>query len=82
MLGSMLAGTEECPGESILAEGRRYKLICGMGSLTSMLDGLADRDFQDGGLSPSKMAAEGSEERVPCKGPDAEVLYRMAGGKR
>ena len=49
MMGSMLAGTEESPGESILAEGRRFKMIRGMGSLSAMQDGSADRYFQDGG---------------------------------
>src|SRR5687767_15461366 len=62
MMGSMLAGTEESPGESVLAEGRRYKLIRGMGSLAAMQDGSADRYFQDGELSPGKMRSE--ERRV------------------
>jgi IMP dehydrogenase len=82
MMGSMLAGTEESPGESILAEGRRYKLIRGMGSLSAMQDGSADRYFQDGELSPSKMVPEGIEGRVPYKGPVADVLYQMVGGLR
>src|ERR1041385_5833115 len=72
MMGSMLAGTEESPGESILAEGRRYKLIRGMGSLAAMQDGSADRYFQDGELSASKMVPEGIEGRVPYKGPVAD----------
>jgi IMP dehydrogenase len=82
MMGSMLAGTEESPGESILAEGRRYKLIRGMGSLAAMQDGSADRYFQDGELSASKMVPEGIEGRVPYKGPVADVLYQMVGGLR
>jgi IMP dehydrogenase len=82
MMGSLLAGTEESPGESILAEGRRYKLIRGMGSLAAMQDGSADRYFQDGELSPSKMVPEGIEGRVPYKGPVADVLYQMVGGLR
>jgi IMP dehydrogenase len=82
MMGSMLAGTEESPGESILAEGRRYKLIRGMGSLSAMQDGSADRYFQEGELSPSKMVPEGIEGRVPYKGPVADVLYQMVGGLR
>jgi IMP dehydrogenase len=82
MMGSMLAGTEESPGESILAEGRRYKLIRGMGSLAAMQDGSADRYFQDGELSPGKMVPEGIEGRVPYKGPVADVLYQMVGGLR
>ncbi len=82
MMGSMLAGTEESPGESILAEGRRYKLIRGMGSLSAMQDGSADRYFQDGELSPSKMVPEGIEGRVPYRGPVSDVLYQMVGGLR
>ena len=82
MMGSMLAGTEESPGESILAEGRRFKLIRGMGSLTAMQDGSADRYFQEGEISPSKMVPEGIEGRVPYKGAVADVLFQMVGGLR
>jgi IMP dehydrogenase len=82
MMGSMLAGTEESPGESILAEGRRYKLIRGMGSLAAMQDGSADRYFQEGEMGPSKLVPEGIEGRVPYKGPVADVLYQMVGGLR
>ncbi len=82
MMGSMLAGTEESPGESILAEGRRFKLIRGMGSLSAMQDGSADRYFQDGDASASKMVPEGIEGRVPYKGPVADVLFQMTGGLR
>jgi IMP dehydrogenase len=82
MMGSMLAGTEESPGESILAEGRRFKLIRGMGSLSAMQDGSADRYFQDGDVSASKMVPEGIEGRVPYKGPVADVLFQMTGGLR
>ncbi len=82
MMGSMLAGTEESPGESILAEGRRFKLIRGMGSLAAMQDGSADRYFQDGESSPSKLVPEGIEGRVPYKGPVADVLFQMVGGIR
>jgi IMP dehydrogenase len=82
MMGSMLAGTEESPGESILAEGRRFKLIRGMGSMSAMQDGSADRYFQDGEVSPSKMVPEGIEGRVPYKGPVADVLFQMTGGLR
>ena len=69
MMGSMLAGTEESPGESVLAEGRRFKMIRGMGSLAAMQDGSADRYFQEGEMSPSKMVPEGIEGRVPVQGP-------------
>jgi IMP dehydrogenase len=82
MMGSMLAGTEESPGESVLAEGRRFKLIRGMGSLAAMQDGSADRYFQDGELSPGKMVPEGIEGRVPYKGPVSDVLFQMVGGLR
>ena len=82
MMGSMLAGTEESPGESILAEGRRFKLIRGMGSMSAMQDGSADRYFQEGEVSPSKLVPEGIEGRVPYKGPVSDVLFQMVGGLR
>ncbi|MEO8479653.1 MAG: IMP dehydrogenase [Gemmatimonadota bacterium] len=82
MMGSMLAGTEESPGESILAEGRRFKMIRGMGSLSAMQDGSADRYFQEGEVSPTKLVPEGIEGRVPYKGPVADVLFQMTGGLR
>src|SRR5262249_53241657 len=82
MMGSMLAGTEESPGESVLAEGRRFKMIRGMGSLSAMQDGSADRYFQEGELAPTKMVPEGIEGRVPYRGPVADVLYQMVGGLR
>jgi IMP dehydrogenase len=82
MMGSMLAGTEESPGESLLMEGRRFKMIRGMGSLSAMQDGSADRYFQDGEMSAKKFVPEGIEGRVPYKGPVADVLYQMVGGLR
>src|ERR687888_594396 len=82
MIGSMLAGTEESPGEAFLLEGRRYKMVRGMGSLSAMQDGSADRYFQEGELSPRKLVPEGIEGRVPYKGPVADVLYQMVGGLR
>jgi IMP dehydrogenase len=82
MMGSLLAGTEESPGESILAEGRRFKHIRGMGSLSAMQDGSADRYFQEGELAPTKMVPEGIEGRVPYKGPVEDVLFQMVGGLR
>lgn len=82
MMGSMLAGTEESPGESILLEGRRFKTIRGMGSLAAMQDGSADRYFQEGELSPRKLVPEGIEGRVPYKGPVSDVIYQMVGGLR
>ena len=82
MMGSMLAGTEESPGESFLLEGRRFKMIRGMGSLSAMQDGSADRYFQDGELGVKKLVPEGIEGRVPYKGPVADVLFQMVGGLR
>ena len=81
MLGSMLAGTEESPGEAFLLEGRRFKVIRGMGSLSAMEEGSADRYFQDE-LSPRKLVPEGIEGRVPFKGPVADTLYQLIGGLR
>ncbi len=82
MMGSMLAGTEESPGESFLLEGRRFKMVRGMGSLSAMQDGSADRYFQEGELSPKKLVPEGIEGRVPYKGPVGDVLFQMVGGLR
>jgi len=82
MMGALLAGTEESPGESLLYEGRRYKLIRGMGSLGAMQDGSADRYFQEGGVPASKLVPEGIEGRVPYKGPVADVLFQLVGGLR
>src|SRR5512143_1628688 len=82
MMGSMLAGTEESPGEAVLAEGRRYKMIRGMGSLAAMQDGSADRYFQEGEMTPRKLVPEGIEGRVPYKGPVGDVLFQMIGGLR
>jgi IMP dehydrogenase len=82
MMGSMLAGTEESPGESFLLEGRRFKMIRGMGSLSAMQDGSADRYFQEGEMSVKKLVPEGIEGRVPYKGPVSDVLYQMIGGLR
>jgi len=82
MMGSMLAGTEESPGESLLYEGRRFKMIRGMGSLSAMQDGSADRYFQEGEMSARKLVPEGIEGRVPYKGPVSDVLFQMVGGLR
>ncbi len=82
MLGSMLAGTEESPGESFLLEGRRFKMVRGMGSLSAMQEGSADRYFQEGDLSPQKMVPEGIEGRVPYRGPVADVIHQIVGGVR
>ena len=82
MMGSMLAGTEESPGESFLLEGRRFKMIRGMGSLSAMQDGSADRYFQDGETSAKKLVPEGIEGRVPYRGPAGDVIFQMLGGLR
>ena len=82
MMGSMLAGTEESPGESLLMEGRRFKMIRGMGSLAAMQDGSADRYFQEGELSARKLVPEGIEGRVPYRGAVGDVIYQMTGGLR
>jgi IMP dehydrogenase len=80
MIGSMLAGTEESPGEAFLMEGRRFKTIRGMGSLGAMEEGSADRYFQDG--EGRKYVPEGIEGRVPYKGPASDTVYQMVGGLR
>jgi IMP dehydrogenase len=80
MMGSLLAGTEESPGESFLLEGRRYKTVRGMGSLSAMEDGSADRYFQEG--EGRKFVPEGIEGRVPYKGPASDVIYQLVGGLR
>jgi IMP dehydrogenase len=82
MMGSMLAGTEESPGETFLLEGRRFKMVRGMGSLSAMQDGSADRYFQEGELSSKKLVPEGIEGRVPYRGPVSDVLFQMVGGLR
>jgi IMP dehydrogenase len=80
MMGSMFAGTEEAPGESFLLEGRRYKMVRGMGSLSAMEEGSADRYFQDGGQGARKLVPEGIEARVPYKGPIADIVFQLVGG--
>ena len=72
----------ESPGETFLLEGRRFKMVRGMGSLSAMQDGSADRYFQEGELSSKKMVPEGIEGRVPYRGPVADVLFQMVGGLR
>ncbi len=80
MLGSILAGTDEAPGEVIIYQGRQFKSYRGMGSIGAMQKGSADRYFQDGDKSPDKLVAEGIEGMVPSKGPLATVVYQMVGG--
>jgi IMP dehydrogenase len=80
MIGSLLAGTEEAPGEVIISEGRQYKVYRGMGSLEAMEDGSKDRYFQDVEDDIKKLVPEGIVGRVPFKGRVAEVLYQLVGG--
>ncbi len=82
MIGSMLAGTEEAPGEVVLYEGRRFKTYRGMGSLEAMEDGSKDRYFQDTEDDIKKLVPEGIVGRVPFKGTASEVVYQMVGGLR
>jgi IMP dehydrogenase len=82
MMGAVFAGTEESPGESLLYEGRRFKVIRGMGSLAAMQEGSADRYFQEGEMSATKLVPEGIEGRVPYKGPVADVIFQLVGGLR
>jgi IMP dehydrogenase len=82
MIGSMLAGTEEAPGQMIIYEGRKFKTYRGMGSLEAMGDGSKDRYFQDVEDDVKKLVPEGISGRVPYKGMVSEVLYQMVGGLR
>jgi IMP dehydrogenase len=81
MMGSMLAGTEEAPGEVFLYEGRAYKSYRGMGSLGAMARGSADRYFQKD-VQAQKLVPEGIEGQVPFKGPVGAILHQMCGGLR
>jgi IMP dehydrogenase len=82
MIGSLLAGTEEAPGEVILYEGRKFKTYRGMGSVEAMEEGSKDRYFQDAEDDIKKLVPEGIVGRVPYKGLVAEVLYQLVGGLR
>ena len=82
MLGSMFAGSDESPGEAFLLEGRRFKVIRGMGSLSAMEAGSADRYFQEGTFNAQKLVPEGVEGRVPYTGPVADSVFQMVGGLR
>ena len=79
MLGSLLAGTEESPGEMEIYQGRSFKVYRGMGSLGAMACGSKDRYFQE---DAKKLVPEGVEGRVPYKGPLAETIYQLVGGLR
>lgn len=82
MVGSMLAGTEEAPGEVELFQGRSYKSYRGMGSVGAMRAGSSDRYFQDDEDSEDKLVPEGIEGRVPYKGPVGAIIHQMLGGVR
>jgi IMP dehydrogenase len=80
MVGSILAGTEESPGETIIYEGRKFKVYRGMGSIEAMKDGSKDRYFQDAEDDIKKLVPEGIVGRVPYKGTVAEEIYQLVGG--
>lgn len=82
MLGSLLAGTKEAPGETIIYEGRKYKTYRGMGSIEAMQKGSSDRYFQDMEADIKKLVPEGITGRVAYKGEVSEVMYQFIGGLR
>jgi IMP dehydrogenase len=82
MIGSLFAGTDESPGETVLFQGRSYKVYRGMGSLGAMKEGGAERYFQGDIEEDVKMVPEGIEGRVPYKGPLASSVFQLIGGLR
>lgn len=82
MMGSLFAGTEESPGETMLLEGRTFKVYRGMGSVGAMAEGSGDRYFQEQPVEGRKYVPEGIEGRVPYKGPVGETIFQMIGGLR
>ena len=82
MLGGLLAGTKEAPGEEIILEGRRFKIYVGMGSIAAMKRGSKDRYFQAGESDNSKLVPEGIEGRIAYKGSVKDVVFQLAGGIR
>ncbi len=82
MVGSLVAGTEEAPGDTILFNGRKFKSYRGMGSLEAMENGSKDRYFQGGVADAKKLVPEGIAGRVPYKGTVQEVIYQLVGGLR
>jgi IMP dehydrogenase len=80
MLGSLLAGTDEAPGETFIDQGRSYKTYRGMGSAAAMMRGSADRYFQDSSEQRDKLVAEGVEGAVPFKGSVKNVIHQLVGG--
>ncbi len=82
MLGSLLAGLEESPGDTIIYEGRKFKSYRGMGSLEAMQQGSKDRYFQSNVADAKKLVPEGIVARVPYRGTLAEEIYQLLGGLR
>ena len=82
MIGSLFAGTEESPGETVLYQGRTFKVYSGMGSLGAMKSGSADRYFQEGNSPLSKLVPEGIEGMVPFKGTLENMVFQLVGGVR
>ena len=82
MLGNLLAGTEESPGETVFMEGRSYKIYRAMGSLEAMRGGRGDRYFQEGIKETKKLVPEGIEGRIPYRGKVSDCLFQMMGGLR
>jgi len=82
MVGSLLAGTDESPGETVLMEGRSFKVYRGMGSIGAMKDGAKDRYFQEDTSEVSKLVPEGIEGRVPYKGKLSDMVFQLVGGLR
>ncbi len=82
MIGGMFAGVDETPGDTVLMEGRSFKVYRGMGSLSAMKEGSGDRYFQDPEEDIKKLVPEGIEGRVPFKGPLSDTIYQFVGGIR
>ena len=82
MLGSIIAGVEEAPGQTIIYEGRKFKSYRGMGSIDAMQSGSKDRYFQSDELDVKKLVPEGIVGRVAYKGTLSEVIHQMTGGLR
>ena len=80
MVGNAIAGTDESPGETILYQGRTYKVYRGMGSIGAMRDGSRDRYFQDSVVHDDKLVPEGIEGKVPYKGALSSILHQLVGG--
>ena len=82
MIGSLFAGTDESPGETILYQGRSYKVYRGMGSLGAMREGSRDRYFQEDVFEPKKLVPEGIEGKVPYRGLISDIVHQLIGGLR